>query len=63
MNEAWKVATIRAVAGALVLGSISAVAMWSATNDLGLIVRAGLTPALLYLAARLGIEGYVDSKK
>lgn len=62
-DNSWKVAAARAAVSAVIVGSIAALGVWSQTDELKTIVIAGGTPALTVLAARLGIEGAIDSKK
>lgn len=57
-----KEAAIRAVIGAVIVGSLGFLSIWSQTDDTKVLISAGLTPALSYLAVRLGIEGYIDAK-
>jgi len=45
------------------VGGLGFLAVWSSTDDVKTLVTAGLTPALTSFALRLGVEGYVDSRK
>jgi len=59
----WAVAFARGAAGALVLGGLGFLAMWQVTDNVKALIIAGLEPALLYAALRIGVEGFVDSQK
>ena len=45
-----------AVLGAVLTGAISALAVWSQTDALKVIIIGGLAPALTYLATVLGLQ-------
>lgn len=62
MSRTWYVATVRAVAQAVVVGGLGFLAVWSQTDDVKILVTAGLTPFLALLGTRLGVEGYIDSR-
>ena len=57
----WIVAGARALIGATIVGATGFLAVWQGTDDVKLLVSAGLGPFLSYLAVRLGIEGYIDT--
>jgi len=59
----WKVATVRGVATAILLGAAGALAMWSQVDDLKQIVIAGATPFIGTLLTRVLGEGFIDSPK
>lgn len=59
----WEVAAARALLSASLVGGLGFLATWSSTDDVKTLVTAGLTPALTSFALRLGVEGYVDSRK
>lgn len=63
MKDILTVAAIRGVMLAIATGGLAALAMWSQTDSVKLILIAGLTPALTVLAARLGGEGAYDAAK
>ena len=59
----WKVAAARTVLSAVIVGGLGFLAVWSQTDDVKVLITAGLTPALTTLAMRLGLEGIVDSRR
>lgn len=61
-NNTWKIAAARAFVQAAVAAALAALAVWTQTDDMKTIIIAAATPALTILGARLGVEGYVDSK-
>lgn len=62
MTAEFKVALIRAVITAIVIGAMAFMATWSQTDDVKTIVIATLTPMVGVLAARFGVEGLIDTK-
>ena len=62
-GKPWQVAAARAVLSAVIVGGLGFLATWSQTDNVKLLVTAGLTPALTTLMMRLGLEGMVDSRK
>ena len=63
MNQVYLVAGIRALITATVTGGLAFLAVWSATDEVKVLVIAGLTPFLTVLGARLGVEGTLDSRR
>lgn len=61
--DSTKIAAVRAMLSALVVGAMSAVTVWATTDDPKAVAVAGLTAGLGILAARLGVEGYIDRPK
>lgn len=59
----WAVALTRAFVGAAIIGGLGFLAVWQATDDVKVLVTAGVTPALTHLALRFGLEGIVDTGK
>ena len=59
----WAVALTRAIVGAVIIGGLGFLAVWQATDDVKVLITAGVTPALTHLALRFGLEGFVDSGK
>lgn len=62
MNS-WQIAALRAVVTAAVVGSIAALTVWQSTDDVKAVVTTGLISGLSIIAARLGVEGYIDRPK
>ena len=63
LSTSWKIAAGRAVLSAAIVGGLGFLALWSQTDDVKLLIIAGLTPALTTLGMRLGVEGYADRPK
>ena len=59
----WAVALTRAIVGAVLLGASGFLTTWSQTDEVKLLIIAGLTPAIGYLLVRFGIEGIIDTGK
>ena len=59
----WAVALTRAIIGAALLGASAFLAMWSQTDDVKVLLIAGLAPFIGHLAIRFGIEGVIDTGK
>ena len=59
----WMVALTRAIVGASLLGASAFLAMWSQTDDVKVLLIAGLTPFIGHLLIRFGIEGVIDTGK
>ena len=59
----WAVALTRAIIGASLIGSAAFLAMWSQTDEVKVLVIAGLTPFIGHLLLRFGIEGVIDTGK
>jgi len=57
------VAAVRAFLGAFITGGLGFLAVWQSTEEVKVLVTAGVTPFLSYLAIRLGLEGIVDVRK
>lgn len=57
------VAAARAFIGAFIFGALGFLAMWANTDEVKVLVIAGLTPFLTNLALRLGLEGVLDTWK
>ena len=57
------VAATRAVIGAVITGGLGFLAVWQSTEEVKVLVTAGVTPFLSYLAIRLGLEGFIDVRK
>jgi len=57
------VAAARALLGASLVGGISFLGVWQSTDEMKVLITSGVLPALTYLAARLGIEGSLDTWK
>jgi len=62
-GNSWQVAAARALAGAVLLGVAGFLTVWSQTDDVKILVSAGVGPAVGHLLLRLGIEGYMDRPK
>ena len=62
-TKPWVVALMRAVVGAALLGASGFLTMWSQTDEVKLLIIAGLTPAVGLLILRFGVEGIVDTGK
>lgn len=62
MDQPWKVALVRGVVTAVLLGASGALAMWSQTEEARQIAIAGLTPFVGALLLRFGGEGALDSR-
>lgn len=62
-GTSWQIATARALVSACIVGGLAFLAVWSQTDDIKTLLSAGLTPFLTTLAARLGVEGYIDRPK
>ena len=56
-------AAFRAVLGAVIVGGLGFLAIWSQTDELKVLLTAGLVPALTHLGIRLGVEGVIDTRK
>ena len=57
------VAMTRAIVGAFISGSLGFLVAWQATDQVKVLIIAGVQPALTYLGIRFGIEGLVDTAK
>ena len=62
-GSTWQVAAIRAVIGASITGALGFLAAWANTDEIKILVSAGVVPFLTYLGMRLGVEGVVDARK
>jgi len=61
--DSTKIAAVRALLTATVLGAIAGLTMWQATDSpKDIIIAVGLS-FLGVIGARLGIEGYIDRPK
>ena len=58
----WVVAGTRALIGATITGALSFFTVWQGTDDVRVLVSAGVVPFLSYLGVRLGIEGVIDTR-
>lgn len=63
MTDEFKVALIRGLIEAVLVGALAFLGTWSQTDDVQTLVIASLTPALSTLAIRFGFEGAVDSAR
>ena len=63
ISDSWKIAAARAGATAVLVGALAFLTAWSQTDDVKLLIIAGLTPALTTLGMRLGVEGFQDRPK
>jgi hypothetical protein len=54
------VATARALVGAALTGAISFFGIWQTTDEVKVLVTAGVLPFLTYIAARIGVEVPID---
>ena len=59
----WAVALTRAIVGAALIGVAAFLAMWSQTDEVKVLLIAGLTPAIGHLLYRFGVEGVIDTGK
>ena len=59
----WVVAAARGFLGALISGGLGFLVTWQGTDEVKVLVSAGVTPFLTYLGIRLGIEGFIDARK
>lgn len=57
------VAAARSLLGASLLGASSFLGVWQSTDEVKVLITAGLVPFIGYLMARLGIEGTLDTWK
>ncbi len=57
------VAAARAIVGGVITGAISFLGIWQTTDELKVLITAGVLPFLTYIGARLGIEGPLDNWK
>ena len=57
------VAAARAVLGSFILGGLGLLAMWATTDEVKVLIIAGLTPFLTNLGLRFGFEGFIDVRK
>lgn len=57
------VAACRALAGAMIVGGTGFLGVWQSTDDVKILISAGVGPFLSYLGVRLGVEGALDSWK
>ena len=57
------VAAARALLGSLIMGGLGFLAMYANTDDVKTLVIAGLTPFLVNLGWRFGLEGFIDVRK
>ncbi len=57
------VAAARSLLGASIVGGISFFGVWQSTDEAKVLITSGVLPFLTYLAARLGIEGTLDTWK
>jgi hypothetical protein len=63
MSKQFKIAALRAAGTSFIIAGLSALGLWSQTNDIKTIIIGTATPVLVSLAARFGVEGYVDTVK
>jgi hypothetical protein len=64
LTDEMKVALVRGIASALCAGTLSFLAVWGAGEDsTRVLLTAGLTPAIVTLVARFGLEGTYDSRR
>ncbi len=59
----WIVALARALLSGIVVGVLAFLAVWPETDDVRVLVSAGLTPGLTVFAIRFGLEGVIDTGK
>ncbi len=59
----WVVALCRGFTAALIAGALGFLAMWQQTDEVKLLITAGLTPFLFTLSWRFGLEGAIDQRK
>lgn len=59
-GTSWQVAAGRALLTAALLGAAGFLAVWAQTDEVKVLVTAGLTPFVGTLLMRLGVEGYAD---
>lgn len=57
------VAAARAVLGSFIFGALGFLAMWSSTDEVKVLIIAGLTPFLTNLGLRFALEGFIDVRK
>ena len=57
------VAAARAVLGALIAGATGFLGVWSQTDELKVLIIAGLGPFLAVIGTRFGAEGFIDVRK
>lgn len=62
-GSVWQVAAIRAIVAAAIAGGLAFFVVWAQTDNVKVLVTAGMTPFLTTLATRFGLEGTVDSRK
>jgi hypothetical protein len=61
MSKEFQVAAYRALGTSFITGALSFFAIWSQTDDVKTLVIGTMVPVLTGLAARFGVEGYVDT--
>ena len=59
----WTVAFARGLLEAVLTGGIAFFGIWSQTDDIRLLITAGMVPFLSTLLLRFAAEGLVDSGK
>lgn len=59
----WVVAFARGLISALLTGGIAFFGTWAQTDDIRLLITAGMVPFLTTLMLRWGLEGGVDSRR
>ena len=59
----WTVAFARGLLEAVLTGGIAFFTIWSQTDDVRLLITAGMVPFLSVLSLRFAAEGLVDSGK
>ena len=63
MSDQFKTATVRAAYSAVVMGLLAGVTAYQTTSNGRGAILAGIITGLGVLAARGGVEGYVDTQK
>ena len=59
----WKVALIRGFGSAVVTGALAFLGIWTQSDDVKILVTAGMVPFLTTLSLRFGLEGSWDTIK
>lgn len=62
-TKPWIVALARALLSGVVVGTLAFLAVWPETDNIRVLVSAGLTPGLTVFAIRFGLEGVIDTGK
>ena len=62
-TKPWIVAAARGLLEAILAGSLAVLAIWLEVDDVKVLITAFLLPFIGVIAARVGLEGIVDTLK